>query len=73
MQVETLATLIWIPCFVVMGYLFSYTAVSVSRNAWKFSLVVLLLVILYFIVDKFISWLYEFAEEFHNHDKPIGK
>lgn len=67
MQAESIATIIWAPGVMLLGYFFSYTALHVSRDIWRFSFIVLLLVVGFLCVDKFVSWLYELAEEFHDH------
>lgn len=66
LKAEILATMVWVPLLLSLGYLFSYTALHISREIWKFSLVVLILFIIFFLFDKLISWLYELFEEFYD-------
>ena len=66
LRAEVLSTLIWAPLLLALGYLFGFTALNVSREIWRFSLVVLLLFIAFVVVDKFIGWLYEIFEEFYD-------
>jgi membrane-associated protein len=68
LQAETLANVIWAPALLSIGYFFSYTALHVSHEVWKFSLIVLVLIILFTIFDKLISWVYEIFEEFYDND-----
>ena len=64
---EFCSTIIWAPILMSLGYLFSYTAIHISREVWRFSFIVLLLVILFIVFDKLISWVYEIFEEFYNN------
>ena len=66
LRAEALATIVWAPFFLFLGYVFSYTALRVSREIWRFSLVVLVLTIIFILFDKLVSWLYELFEEFYN-------
>lgn len=65
LKAEISATIIWAPLLLILGYLFSYTALHVSRQIWKFLLVVLVLFILFILFDKLVSKLYELFEEFY--------
>src|SRR3989344_2103805 len=65
LKAEISATLIWAPLLLSIGYFFSFTALNVSRDIWKFLAVVLLLFIIFVLFDKLVSWLYELFEEFH--------
>lgn len=61
--------LIWAPAMLSLGYFFSYTAFSISKEFWKFSLVILLLVIGFIMFDKLIAWVYQIFQEFSNSAK----
>ncbi len=63
LKAEISATLIWAPLMLLLGYFFSYTALNISREVWRFLVIVLLLYAMFVIFDKFISWLYELFEE----------
>lgn len=63
LKAEILATIIWVPLMLSLGYIFSYTALHVSREVWKFLMVVLVLYIMFVLFDKLISWVYELFEE----------
>jgi membrane protein DedA with SNARE-associated domain len=65
-KAELIATFIWAPLLLSLGYFFSYTALSVSRDVWKFLAVVLVLFIIFILFDKLVSWLYELFEEFYD-------
>jgi membrane-associated protein len=69
LKAEISATIIWAPVLLLLGYFFSYTALHVSREIWKFLMVVLILFIIFILFDKFVSWLYELFEEFYNENK----
>jgi membrane-associated protein len=65
LKAEVSSIIIWAPLLLSLGYFFSYTAIRISREIWKFSLIVLLLVIGFIIFDKLVGWLVEVFEEFY--------
>jgi len=69
LKAEISATLIWAPLLLSLGYFFSYTALLVSHEIWKFSMVVLILFIMFVLFDKLVGWIYELFEEFYNENK----
>lgn len=69
LKAEISATVVWAPTLLLIGYFFGYTALHISREIWKFSVVVLILFILFILFDKLVSWLYELFEEFYDDDK----
>ncbi len=69
LKAEICSTLFWAPGLMLLGYFFSYTAISVSDEIWRFSLIVLVLIVLFVIFDKLVGWLFELFEEFY-HDHP---
>ncbi len=62
LKAELITTAIWAPGFFSLGFFFGYTALSISKEIWRFSLVVLLLVIGFIIFDKLVGWIYELFE-----------
>jgi membrane-associated protein len=69
LKAEFSATVIWAPFLLSLGYFFSYTALHVSREVWKFLLVVLILFIMFVLFDKLVSAIYELFEEFYDDIK----
>ena len=67
-KAEAISTLIWAPLLLSLGYFFSYTALGVSKEIWRFLLVVAVLVILFIIIDRFIGWLYVVFQGFYAKD-----
>ncbi len=67
LEAEIISTLVWAPLLLSLGYFFAYAALRVSHEIWRFSLIVLLLVILFVVFDKLVSWLYELFEEFYDN------
>ena len=65
LKAEALSTVIWAPLLLIIGYLFGFAALSVSREIWRFSLVALLLIIGFIIFDKIVGWTYEIYEDFY--------
>ncbi|MDR3519809.1 MAG: hypothetical protein P4L63_02920 [Candidatus Pacebacteria bacterium] len=68
LKAEISSTIIWAPLMLSLGYFFSYTALRVSHNVWKFLIVVLVLFTIFVIFDKLVSWLYELFEEFYDEN-----
>ncbi|MEI6280467.1 MAG: hypothetical protein WCP17_00495 [bacterium] len=66
LKAELSATVIWAPVLLSLGYFFSYTALRVSREIWRFLMVIMVLFIIFVLFDKLVSWLYELFEEFYN-------
>jgi len=66
LKAELSATFLWAPVLLSLGYFFSYTALNVSRDIWKFLAVVLILFTIFILFDKLVSWLYELFEEFYD-------
>ena len=69
LKAEIIATLVWAPLLLSLGFFFSYTALHVSRDIWKFSMVVLILFIIFILFDKLVGWLYELFEEFYDENQ----
>lgn len=69
LKAEIFATIIWAPTLLLLGYLFSYTALHISREIWKFSMVIVIMFIIFVVFDKFVSWLYELFEEFYDESR----
>ena len=68
LKAEISATIIWASVLLSLGYFFSYTALRVSHNVWKFLMMVLVLYIIYILFDKLVGWIYELFEEFYNEN-----
>ena len=64
LKAEFLSTVIWAPLLLSLGYVFSYTALHVSREITKFTLIVVLFTIGFVLLDKFAAFLYWLFEEF---------
>jgi membrane protein DedA with SNARE-associated domain len=65
-KAEIFSTVIWLPMMLALGYFFSYTALRVSHNIWKFLIVILILFIIYIIFDRLVGFIYELFEEYYN-------
>src|SRR3989344_5842534 len=64
LKAEILGKMIWAPIMLSLGYFFSYTALNITREIWKFSMIIAVLFALFIIIDKLVSWAYEVFEEF---------
>ncbi len=69
LKAEFSATLVWAPLLLGLGYFFSFMALNVSKEIWRFSLIILILMIMFFLFDKLIGWIYEIFEEFYDDVK----
>ena len=54
LKAEISSIIIWAPFLLSVGYFFSYTALRISREIWKFSLIVLILFIIFILFDKLV-------------------
>ncbi len=68
LKAELSASIIWIPALLALGYFFSYTALNVSHEIWRFSLIISLFIIGFILFIKLIGWAYELFEEFENYN-----
>ena len=66
LKAEIISTIIWAPALLSLGFFFSQTAISISKEISKFSLVIFGLVIVFLLFDKIVSSLYTFFEYFKN-------
>ncbi len=69
LKAEICSTIIWVPLLLSIGYFFSFAALNISREIWKFSLVILVFVIGFILFDKLVGWFYEIFEEFYGEKK----
>ena len=67
LKAEISSKLIWAPLLLSLGYFFGYTALHISREIWKFSMVILILFIMFILFDKLVTWFYEIFEEFYDN------
>ncbi len=69
LKAEFLSTLVWAPLMLFVGSFFSYAALNFSHEIWRFSLIVLVLVLVFITLDKFIGWIYEVFEDiYYEHE-----
>ena len=67
LKAEISSTVFWAPGLMLLGYFFSYAAIRISDEIWRFSLIVLVLIILFIIFDRLLGWIYEIFEGFYNN------
>jgi len=63
---EFTSVAIWGPLMLTLGYFFGQAALSVTRELWKFSLVIILLIIGYVLFEKITAWLYVLWQHLSN-------
>ena len=68
LKAEIISTIIWAPALLSLGFFFSQTAISISKEIGKFSLVIFALVIVFLLFDKIVSSFYTFYEYFRNEN-----
>jgi membrane protein DedA with SNARE-associated domain len=56
-KAESYSLVIWTIVFLALGHFFSYTALSISRDVRKFLVIILVFLIMFFIIEKFITFL----------------
>ena len=66
LQAEIISTIIWALSLLALGYFFSYAAIRVSKQISGFFLIIVLFIIGFFLLEKLISLLYDFFENFLN-------
>lgn len=62
LKAEVFSTIIWAPSLLLLGYFFSYTAIRLSEQISDFFLIIVLLLIGFFLLDKVIILLYDVFE-----------
>lgn len=61
-KAESFSLIVWSASVLSLGYFFSYTALSISRDIRKFVLVILLFFIGFFVLEKIIAFIIELWE-----------
>jgi len=73
LKAEISSVVLWAPILLALGYFFGEIALSVTRELWKFTLVIVLLVIGFILFDKIAAWLYAIRQHifrYTNGKKP---
>lgn len=63
LKAEIFSTIIWAPLMLFLGYIFSFTALHISQEVGKFTIIILALYVMFMLFDKLVGWVYEFFEE----------
>jgi membrane protein DedA with SNARE-associated domain len=71
MKAEALFLSIWSILFLALGYFFSYTALSVSRDVRKFIGIILIFFIAFFLLEKLMTLIFEFIGNIDNENNAI--
>lgn len=66
LKAEILSTIIWAPLLLSLGFFFSQIAIAVSKEISRFSFVILLLLIVFLLFDKFMAAFYRIFEFLKN-------
>ena len=61
-KAEISSLITWALFMLFIGYFFSYTALSISRDVRKFIGIILIFFIMFFILEKIIAFIIEFFE-----------
>jgi membrane protein DedA with SNARE-associated domain len=70
-EAELASLMLWSVAVLALGYFFSYTALSISRDIRKFIVIIFLFFIAFFILEKIIAFIIELWE--NKEDKNIEK
>ena len=65
-KAEIISTFIWAPALLSLGFFFSETAISVSKEISRFSIVIFLLIAVFLLFDKIVSSIFTFYEYLKN-------
>jgi membrane protein DedA with SNARE-associated domain len=71
LKAEIISTAIWAPGLLTLGYLFSYTALHITREIGEFSLIIVGFIVVFIILDKLLGWLYGLFEEMWGSSVPV--
>ncbi len=66
LKAEILSTILWAPSLLYIGYFFSETALSYTKEIGRFSFIVLVLVIIFLLFDKLVATFYRLFEYIKN-------
>lgn len=66
LKAEIFSTIIWAPLLLSLGFFFSQTALSYSKEIGRFSLVVLALLAVFLLFDKLVAFFYRIFEYLRN-------
>lgn len=64
LKAEIIATLIWAPLLLSIGYFFSYTALRISGEVSRFFIIVLVFTLAFILLARIIEFLYGLYEHF---------
>ncbi len=67
MEAEVLASIVWVVLYATIGYFFGYAAIQVTHKAGYFALLILVFVVVFILLQKFLASYYERRE--HEKDK----
>lgn len=66
LRAEIISTIIWAPLLLSLGFFFSETALSYSREIGRFSLIIVSLLMIFLFFDKLVATSYRVFEFFKN-------
>jgi membrane-associated protein len=67
LKAEVFSTIIWAPLLLSLGFFFSETALSFSKEINKFSLAILTFLVIFLLFDKLVATFYRVFEYFKNN------
>ncbi|OGI70950.1 hypothetical protein A3B84_02315 [Candidatus Nomurabacteria bacterium RIFCSPHIGHO2_02_FULL_35_13] len=72
LKAETISTVIWAPLLLSLGFFFSQTALSFSKEINKFSLAIFALLVIFLLFDKLVASFYRVFEYLKNSNGNNG-
>jgi len=64
-KAEIFSNILWLSLILSLGYFFSYTAISITKEVKKFTVLVILFIFAFIILEKIVTFVYEIFEEFY--------
>jgi membrane protein DedA with SNARE-associated domain len=61
-KAEFSSSILWLIEFLALGYFFSYAAIGYSKDIRKFSVIILLFIVAFILLEKFITFLFEVSK-----------
>jgi membrane protein DedA with SNARE-associated domain len=62
LRAELISNIIWMPLIITLGYFFGYAALAVTKEIKKFLLLIGIFIVGFIILEKAVTFVYEFME-----------
>jgi len=72
LKADLLSTAIWAPLLLSIGFFFSQTALSYTKEVNRFSLIILVFVIIFLIFDKLVAYFFRISQYLKNINRSLA-